>query len=118
LVGTARAEGKAKGEEAAKAALQSEVDTWKAAAAEVDGLKGALETYKGAVEGVLATKLAGLDDKAKKAVEALGLDPMDKLAWLDKHGDAFGIETVGTPKKGRREAVEDSGKPIHQRRTL
>jgi len=120
LVGDARAEGREKGADKARAELRAELEelrTFKAQAAEQEEkltrLQETLDSYKGTLDGVFEAAVSGLDDKAKKAVEDLPFGIVDKLSWLNKHGGLFtALEgAVGTPRAGAKPIKRDDDGP-------
>jgi hypothetical protein len=132
LVGEARTKAREKAETDAQAALRREKDAaqeaalkaeakWKelaerheARVRELEPLSSQVEAYNKLVDRMLADKVKGLGDTAKKAVEALpgNLSAAEKLAWLDANTELFAQkgDGVGTPRKPKAKAGE--GTPV------
>lgn len=106
LVGQARKEGRAKGKEQAEQTLQERIDEleqYKAEAeelgGELEGKESTLDDYQSTVEDILDSRVEGLGEEVKDALEDLPLGPLGKLQWLNEHGEElFSGQTPGTPK--------------------
>jgi len=114
LVGLARSEGRQKGKEEAAKEHEGQIQELTTKAGESDALKTKLESYQKALEGTLAKSLESLDAKAKAAVEALPLDVMGKLDWLNAHVGVF-HPPVGTPKPRQNEGGDNQPPPMRVR---